>query len=181
MRVRSIAERAVIAVCGSNTLNEPELEALAEEVGSEIIRRGMNLVTGGLGGVMTAASRGAARARENGEGDGIIIGVLPGTSRSAANPYCDVVIPTGIGYARNSIVVASADGVILVHGGAGTLSEAAYAWQMGKPIVALLPSGGWAGRLGGQRVDGRRTDAVIGARTPAEAVSLLDDELSGIR
>lgn len=181
MTIVGAGDRATIAVCGSGRLDDPELEHLAEEVGAEICRAGMNLVTGGLGGVMAAASRGAAQAREKGQGSGAIVGILPGDDREAANPYCDIVIPTGLGIARNLLVVRAADAVILVHGGSGTLSEAAYAWQLGKPIVALSGSGGWAGKLGGQRLDGVRQDAVLSARSPAEAVALLGDELSGIR
>jgi uncharacterized protein (TIGR00725 family) len=129
--------RVTVAVCGSSTLPAVELEDLAESVGEEVLRAGMNLVTGGLKGVMEAASRGAARARDDGEGDGIVLGILPGSDKSAANPYCDMVIPTGLGIARNLLVVAAADAVIIVHGGSGTLSEAAFAWQLGKPVVAL--------------------------------------------
>jgi uncharacterized protein (TIGR00725 family) len=82
---------------------------------------------------------------------------------------------------RNLLVVRTADAVILVHGGSGTLSEAAFAWQLGKPMVALSNSGGWAGKLGGQRLDGARQDAIMTARSPAEAVALVRDELTGLR
>jgi hypothetical protein len=181
MAHRSTHERATIAVCGSGSGLDPEIEELAEAVGEEVVRAGMNLVTGGLGGVMEAASRGAAQAREKGEGDGAIIGILPGDDRRAANPYCDLVIPTGLGIARNLLVVRTAQAVILVHGGSGTLAEAAFAWQIGKPVLALSSSGGWAGRLGGQRLDGRRSDSILTARTAAEAVALVRDELTGIR
>lgn len=181
MTLVGVADRATLAVCGSGGVIPPEVEDLAEAVGQEVLRAGMNLVTGGMGGVMEAASRGAAQVRELGEGDGAIVGILPGEARGVANPYCDITIPTGLGIARNLLVVRAADGVILVHGGSGTLSEAAFAWQLGKPIVSLSVSGGWAGKLGGQRLDGRRTDSVLVARTPAEAVALLRDELSGLR
>lgn len=173
--------RATVAVCGSSSLPAVELEELAEAVGEEILRAGMNLVTGGLKGVMEAASRGAAQARDDGEGNGLVIGILPGRDKADANPYCDVIIPTGLGIARNLLVVSSADAVVLVHGGSGTLSEAAFAWQLGKPVVALSGSGGWAGKLGGQRLDARRPDSVLSARTAAEAIALVRDELSGLR
>lgn len=181
MTLAGAGERATVAVCGSGRLDDPELELMAEEVGAEICRAGMNLVTGGLGGVMAAASRGAFQAREKGEGTGAIVGILPGEDREVANPYCDLVIPTGLGIARNLLLVRTADAVILVHGGSGTLSEAAYAWKLGKPMVALTSSGGWAGKLGGQRLDSARQDAILSARSPAEAVALLRDELSGLR
>lgn len=181
MAHRSVSDRATIAVCGSGSLLDVEIEELAQSLGEEIARAGMNLVTGGLGGVMEAASRGAAQARERGQGNGAIIGILPGGDKREANPYCDIVVPTGLGVARNLLVVRTADAVVLVHGGSGTLSEAAFAWQIGKPVVALTASGGWAGKLGGQRLDGRRTDNILSARTAAEAVALVRDELSGLR
>lgn len=181
MAHRIVGGRATVAVCGTGRPLDAELEILAEELGAELCRAGMNLVTGGLGGVMEAASRGAFQARERGEGRTTILGILPGEKPQEANPYCDMVIPTGIGIARNLLVVRSADAVILLHGGSGTLSEAAFAWQIGKPMIALTASGGWAGKLGGQRLDGRRQDAILSARTAAEAVALVVDELSGIK
>ncbi|MDY0003940.1 MAG: hypothetical protein RBU30_21765, partial [Polyangia bacterium] len=78
MTIAGVGDRATVAVCGSGKLEVPELELLAEEVGAEICRAGMNLVTGGLGGVMAAACRGAFHARDKGEGSGAIIGILPG-------------------------------------------------------------------------------------------------------
>jgi len=181
MAQRLAGGRAAVAVCGTGRDLDAELEILSEELGAEICRAGMNLVTGGLGGVMEAASRGAFQARERGEGRCSILGILPGEKAEDANPYCDMVIPTGIGIARNLLVVRAADAVVLLHGGSGTLSEAAFAWQIGKPMVALTASGGWAGRLGGQRLDARRQDAILSARTAAEAVALLVDELSGLK
>jgi uncharacterized protein (TIGR00725 family) len=86
-----------------------------------------------------------------------------------------------MGVARNVLVVRSADVVILVGGGAGTLSEAAYAWQLGKPVIALAQSGGWAERLAGGPVDERRTDEVIAARSPEDAVSRALERVKGPR
>jgi uncharacterized protein (TIGR00725 family) len=100
-----------------------------------------------------------------------VVGILPGSDLDGGNPFCDLVIPTGMGVARNILVVRSADAVILVGGGAGTLSEAAYAWQLGKPVIALARSGGWAGRLAGAAVDERRPDEVIAAASPEDAVA----------
>jgi uncharacterized protein (TIGR00725 family) len=89
------------------------------------------VVCGGLGGVMEAACRGAKDA------GGMTIGILPGTDRSAANPYVDVAIPTGLGEARNALVVRAADAVIAIGGGYGTLSEVAFALKAGKRVVGL--------------------------------------------
>jgi uncharacterized protein (TIGR00725 family) len=101
-----------------------------------------------------------------------VVGILPGAEIDGGNGYCDVVIPTGMGVARNVLVVRSADVVVLVGGGAGTLSEAAYAWQFGKPVIALGGSGGWADRLAGQSIDDMRQDSVLTANTPREVVEM---------
>jgi uncharacterized protein (TIGR00725 family) len=103
----------------------------AEEVGRLLAERGAMLVCGGLGGTMEAACRGA-RA-----GGGTTIGILPGLSRSDANPFVDVVVPTGLGEARNALVVRAADAVIALGGGYGTLSEIALALKAGKRVVGL--------------------------------------------
>lgn len=163
--------RIAIAVCGSGAGAGPATLALAEEVGRAIVESGCALVCGGMGGVMEAACRGARDARARGA-DGLAVGILPVDGLDGGNQLCDLVIPTGMGVARNILVVRSADAVVLVGGGAGTLSEAAYAWQLGKPLVALLGSGGWADRLAGTHVDERRTDRVAAARSAEEAVAL---------
>jgi uncharacterized protein (TIGR00725 family) len=90
------------------------------------------LVTGGLGGVMEAACMGAREA------GGTTIGILPGSDRSAANPYVDIAIPTGLGEARNALVVRAADALIAIGGGYGTLSEIAFALKADKRVVGLV-------------------------------------------
>ena len=109
-----------IAVIGGSQCSAQEAQ-LAEEAGQELARRGAVLVCGGLGGVMEAACRGASS-----EG-GITIGILPGDNRQAANPYVQIPIVTGMGYARNVAVVKSAQAAIAIGGSYGTLSEIAHA------------------------------------------------------
>jgi hypothetical protein len=162
--------RYVLAVVGYAGALEASIEALCVELGRRAVTAGFRIVTGGLGGVMEAVSRGAREAPSWHEGD--VIGVLPGYDRSAANPYVDVVIPTGMQIGRNVIVVAMADVVLAIGGGAGTLSELAVAWQLGKPILTLASTGGWGERLAGERLDARRDDPVHSAATPEEAVKL---------
>jgi uncharacterized protein (TIGR00725 family) len=144
---------------------DARVAALAEDVGREIARRGAVLVCGGRGGVMEAACRGA-RA----EG-GTTVGILPGTQRREANAYVDIPIVTGLGEARNAIVVRSADAVIAVSGGYGTLSEIGLALKMGRPVVGL---GTWELNQAGQPVT-----AVIRADTPAKAVALAASLIKG--
>jgi hypothetical protein len=107
----------------------------------------------------------------------VVVGILPIADLDGGNPYCDVVIPTGMGTARNVLVVRSADAVILVGGGAGTLIEACYAWQIGRPVIALRSTGGWAGRLAGEAIDDRRPDVIRDAGSAAEAVRLALQQL----
>ena len=121
-----------IAVIGSGA----EHEERAEQVGRLLAERGCVVVTGGLGEVMAAAMRGAKAA------GGTTIGILPGESRSQANPWCDHVVATGIGHGRNLAVVASGDAVIAVGGSWGTLAEIGYARTLGRRVVVLDP--GWA-------------------------------------
>ena len=127
-------ERTVtIAVAGPAGASPTEL-AVAEEVGAAIAEAGWTVVTGGLGGAMEAASRGA-RSRL-----GATIGILPGSDPDDANGWVQLVIPTGLGQARNALVVATARGVVAVGGGYGTLSEIALALRAGKPVVGI---GSW--------------------------------------
>lgn len=126
-------------------------DPLAEEVGSIIARKGAVMVCGGLSGIMEAASRGAA---SNG---GTVIGILPGSDKKEANPYITFHIPTGLGVARNVLVVRTADAVIAMPGGPGTLSEIALALNIGTPVVDL---GGW------------KIEGTLGAATANEAVLL---------
>jgi uncharacterized protein (TIGR00725 family) len=161
--------RPVAAVVGGNA-SSAELLAAAEAIGAGLVDAGLRVATGGLGGVMTAASRGARQAAQ--WSDGRVIGVLPGLVAAEANPFVDVVVPTGMNYARNTILVAMADVVVAIGGGSGTLSEIALAWQHGKPIVALDLGEGWSARLSGERLDLRRDDRVHRAASAAEAVDL---------
>jgi uncharacterized protein (TIGR00725 family) len=129
----------------------PEVLRDAESVGVEIARRGAILVCGGLGGVMEAAARGAKSA------GGFSVGILPGTSVDDANPHIDIPIATGMGEARNVLVVRASDALIAIAGGFGTLSEIGFALKTGKPLVGLNT---W-----------KLDVPIVQAQTPAEAVA----------
>jgi uncharacterized protein (TIGR00725 family) len=135
----------------------PELAALAREVGRELARRGAVVVCGGLGGVMVAAALGVQEA------GGVSIGLLPGPDRRFANPYLTYTIPTNLGHARNMVIAHAADGLIAVGGSYGTISEAAIALKLGKPVVALGTD--W------------RLPRLATAPTPQEAVSVVLDAI----
>jgi uncharacterized protein (TIGR00725 family) len=120
-----------VAVVGAGDDVEPRLLAAAEAVGAELARRGAVVVTGGLGGVMEAACRGARSA------GGATLGILPGDDRAAANAFVSVAVATGLGELRNGLVVRCADAVVAIAGGYGTLSEIALALKAGKPVVGI--------------------------------------------
>lgn len=122
--------KMLIAVIGGNQCT-PQEATIAEAVGREIARRGAILVCGGLGGIMEAACKGAQS-----EG-GLTVGILPGETRQAANPYVSIPIATSMGYARNIIVAKSAQAVIAIGGSYGTLSEISYALQGNIPVIGL--------------------------------------------
>jgi uncharacterized protein (TIGR00725 family) len=152
-----------ISVIGGSDSDESVLQ-LAEAVGEEIAKRGAAVVCGGLGGVMEAACRGAKKH------GGTTIGILPTDFKEHANKYVDIAVPTGMGYARNFLVAKTGDAVIAIAGSAGTLSEMAIAWFSDRLIIALVPSGGWAKRLAGTKIDERREDVVLPAESPQDAV-----------
>ncbi|MGH9100168.1 MAG: TIGR00725 family protein [Acidimicrobiales bacterium] len=138
----------------------PDDEQLAEEVGRGLAEAGALVVTGGLGGVMAAASRGARAA------GGTTIGLLPGETRADANVWVSVAVPTGLGEGRNLLVVRAADALIAIGGEYGTLSEIGLALKAGRPVVGL---GTWELRRHGEA----EADAGIRrAGQPSEAVAL---------
>ena len=148
-------KKTFVAVIGSGRPS-PQETKLAEEVGRLLARRGAILVCGGLGGIMEAACKGAQS-----EG-GVTIGILPGESRQAANPYVQIPIVTDMGYARNVIVVKSAQAAIAIGGSYGTLSEISHALQSGIPVIGLNT---WA-----LSRNNRQDKSIIPAQSPTEAV-----------
>ncbi len=126
-------KHTLIAVIGTAE-NSAEALKTAEEVGRQIAKKGWTLISGGLGGVMEAASRGAAEA------GGVVVGILPQGDTKAANPHVHIPIATNMGHARNMVIVHSADAVIAVGGGYGTLSEIAVGLKLGKPVFTI---GSW--------------------------------------
>lgn len=144
-----------VSVIGGGTVTDEEY-ATAAEVGRLLAEQGHELVCGGLGGAMEAACKGASEA------GGHTIGVLPTDSRADANEYVETAIATGIGYARNPLVVMNGDAVVAVDGGPGTLTELGYAVDFGRPVAGLDT----------HRVAG--LDGVEHVETPAEAVESIE-------
>lgn len=140
----------IIGVIGAGEARE-ELLRIAEEVGRLLAKEGAIVITGGLSGVMEAASRGAFL-----EG-GITVGILPTLKKEDANPYVKIPIPTGMGEIRNALIVRASDALIAIGGGYGTLSEIAFALKTGKRVVGIKT---W------------KIDGVIEVKTAQEAVEI---------
>jgi uncharacterized protein (TIGR00725 family) len=122
--------RKYVAVCGASDATASQLES-AREVGRLLAESGVVVINGGLGGVSGAASEGAAQA------GGTVVGILPSTDRAGANPHLSISLPTGMGQARNVLIVTAAESVIAIGEGWGTLSEIAVARRLGRTVVAL--------------------------------------------
>ena len=144
-----------VAVCGPDPCTD-EVAGQAETVGRLLASAGAVLVCGGLGGVMEAAARGATA-----EG-GTVVGILPGSNRSEANPFVTIALPTGMGEIRNALIVRAANAVIAIAGEFGTLSEIAFALKTGTPVIGL---GTWD-----LARPGREPDPIARVATPEEAV-----------
>ncbi|WP_436928362.1 TIGR00725 family protein [Halosimplex halobium] len=144
-----------VSVIGGGTVTEEEA-ATAEELGWKLAERGHEVVCGGLGGVMEAVCRGASEA------GGSTIGILPTERRADANGYVDTAVATGMGNARNVLVVMNGDAVIAVDGGTGTLSELGHALDFDKPVAGI----------GTHRIDG--VDGIDHVETPEAAVESVE-------
>jgi uncharacterized protein (TIGR00725 family) len=158
LRDRINMDRQLVAVIGGSQCSEAEA-GTAEAVGRELARAGAVLVCGGMGGVMEAACRGVAA------GGGLTVGILPGDDRREANPFVQIPIVTGLGEARNVAVVKSAQAVIAIGGGYGTLSEIAHARRNGIPVIGLNST--W-----NISRNGRLDESILIAASPEEAVDL---------
>ena len=148
--------KKIVGVIGGHSCTK-EVEQIAQNLGKNLANVVEILVSGGLSGTMMAVCKGFKAA------GGITIGILPSYNKSDANKYVDIAIPTGMGLARNVLVVKSADVVIALPGAAGTLSEIAYCLQFGIPVISL---NSWD------------IDGVIKAKTVDEAVDKVKELLN---
>jgi uncharacterized protein (TIGR00725 family) len=175
-----MTRKAIIGVCGDSNPppNDIRLQ-MAERLGRKLIDSGYRIITGGLGGIMEAASKGARSSKNHQNGD--IIGILPGFEPEDANEYVDVPIATGLDHVRNQIV-ANSDALVAMGGGAGTLSEIAFGWMLKRLIIAYEVRG-WSGKLANTRIDERiryeniKDDRIYGVKTEDEVIEILDDLL----
>lgn len=170
--------RKIIAIVGdSNIAKDGEKYKFAFEVGKALVDNGYRLQSGGLAGVMEAAFAGAKSSEKYQDGD--TIAIIPSFDRNMHNDYADIVISTGIDMMRNAIV-ANADAVIAIGGGAGTLSEISFAWAMMRLVLAKRDVDGWSSKVADTKMDHRvryediSEDMVYGVSTADEVIEILN-------
>ena len=176
---RELSYRFQISIIGGRDIDE-DVQKLVEDISRMLVEEGYRIVTGGLGLLPSAAHRGAKSASNSTEAD--TIAILPGFDPKPAYNHADIIIPTGLDVSRNAIV-ANSDAVIAIGGGAGTLSEIAYAWQFKRPILATSVEG-WSSKIAGQVVDNRKRitnpsidDIVFPCKTIEDIRSKLEEVL----
>lgn len=163
-----------IGVIGPNqSLCSPLLYEFGIQLGRRIATKDRTIVCGGLGGFMEAVCKGVKQSPENFYGQ--TVGILPDKQSEDANPYVDVIIPTGLGYARNIIIIQTVDIIIAAGGGAGTLSEIAFAWQLRKKVLCVTAFEGWAKELAGKDLDSRQSSLLIPVSNIEEILEQIDN------
>ena len=162
----------IISIIGPNAEKcSEEIYQFGLELGKALIDSGYIIACGGKFGLMEAVCKGAHLSKEYGFGK--TIGIIPSMNKSEANFYCDIVIPTGMGIARNAILINTADVVVAVAGGSGTLSELAIAWQAGKRVICYAGFEGWSKVLAGKAVDQSNRETFFEASSIEEILKLL--------
>lgn len=173
--------RRLVSVVGDRSVAEGSAQAaVLEDLGSALVEAGHRILTGGVGDLPRHVAKGARASPAYLDGD--LLALLPGHDPRAAEGAADIVIPTGLDVARN-VLVAAADAVVAVGGGAGTLSEVALAWQLRRPVLAWT-GGGWSAELAGKALDHRRGSggaarSVIAFKSGGEAAALLEQLFAG--
>jgi uncharacterized protein (TIGR00725 family) len=150
-----------------------ELYDFGVQLGRQIATKDRTFVCGGLGGFMEAVCKGVKQSPETFKGQ--TIGILPDDTADSVNPFIDTAIPTGQGIARNIIIVRTADIIIAASGGAGTLSEIAFAWQLKKKVLCLTTFEGWAKELAGKNLDDRHNGLLIPVNSINDIIKYLDN------
>lgn len=164
-----------IAIIGPNRAAcSPAIYEFGVELGKALAAENYAVICGGMAGFMEAVCKGMKLSEKDSRG--ISIGLVPGDDPSEANPFCDIVIPTRLGLMRNALIASSADTIIAVGGGAGTLSEIALAWQFGKRVLCVTGFGGWSETLASQQLDRRHTDLLVPIDSLEALLSCLRNE-----
>ncbi|MCH7568776.1 MAG: TIGR00725 family protein [Nanoarchaeota archaeon] len=174
MKLHEIVRAAPkIGVFGSDGEHCTErAKELAYETGQLLAEKGAILFTGGSGGVMRYASKGAI------EKEGLVIGICPGEKRGGSDDYSSITIPTGLGFvARGQVLTNSVDGAIIIEGGLGTYQEVLSMYYLQRPCVAIKTSGGVAEEVAGRSLDRRGLNPILEADSPEQVVEVLFDKL----
>lgn len=158
-----------VAVVGPSVCTRVQQD-VAERLGRALAEHGDAVLCGGGDGVMAAVARGATEA------GGVVVGILPGDDRHAANPWVTIALATGLGELRNGLIVRAADAVVAVGGSWGTLSEVAMATRTGVPVVSL---DGWTPAVAGTSAAQEGVAGPVEAGTVDEALEVLDRLLAG--
>ena len=162
-----MTRKVQILVIGHHNSATLEHEKLAYQVGAEIAKAGAVLISGGGNGVMKSSCQGAQEA------GGITVGIILEDSHEFANDFCDIVIPSGMGLARHFLNALSSDGVIIIGGGAGTLSEACAAYMYKRPMVAIRNTKGVAQKYADKFLDFHKIVKIVSVDSPRDAVKLI--------
>jgi uncharacterized protein (TIGR00725 family) len=163
-----------IAIIGPNkSVCSNELYDFGVELGKGIVEKERVFICGGQGGFMEAVCKGIKGSSKSYNGQ--TIGILPEDNDSNANPYIDIALPTGLGIARNILIINSADIIISAGGGAGTLSELAFAWQKKKKVLCITQFGGWSNELANKDLDKRTTNLLIEVNSIQQIKKYLDN------
>lgn len=162
---RQVHRPKLIAVIGhASHAKDVHLKA-AYEVGKLIAKSGAILLCGGNPeGVPDASARGAYEA------GGITVGITPKEDSTTSSQHLTIPIRTGMGFARNQILGLTADSLIAIGGGVGTLCEMAYSYAYKKPVIVIEGLGGIPEQYVGKYLDEKKTIKILGAKTPEEAV-----------
>lgn len=163
-----------VGIIGANkSMCSQELYDFGVDLGTSIASKNRTFICGGMGGFMEAVCKGIKSSPETFSGQ--TVGILPNEFSDSANPYVDLAIPTGVGVARNVIIVQTADILIAAGGGAGTLSEIAFAWQLKKTVLCVTLFDGWAKELAGKNLDNRNSDLLVPVNSIAEILKHLEN------
>ncbi len=173
--------RKIVSIIGDAVIEKDSKKfKFAFDMGKALVDAGFRVQSGGNGGVMEAAFMGAHASEKYREGD--TIAIVPSFDAHNTNDYTDIAIPTGLDIMRNAIV-ANSNAVIAIGGGAGTLSEMAFAWTLKRLVLAFVGVGGWSEKLADTRLDERvryediTDDKVFGVSSSSEAIKILKERI----
>jgi uncharacterized protein (TIGR00725 family) len=167
----SIVEQKIGVVGPNDAMCNCELFDFGIKLGKTLSQKNRIFICGGMGGFMESFCKGVKSSANTFFGQ--TIGILPSDNKDDANEFIDVSIPTGIGIMRNVMIIQTSDIIIACGGGAGTLSEIAIAWQLGKKVLCITNFDGWAKELAGKNLDIRHNSLLIPVKTIEEIERIL--------